>query len=86
MNATTKGAITLVLRWVGGRIKGGAIMKALQGRKTYILGVLTILGGLYTWFLGGDMKTGIEAIIAGFAMMTLRSGITSAAATGMNRK
>lgn len=50
-------------------------MTYLSGKKTYIIGGITIAYGI-ALICNDQREKGIQTILEGFAMMTLRAGIT----------
>lgn len=55
-------------------------MTYLSGKKTYIIGGITITYGI-ALFLTDQKEKGVQTILEGFAMMTLRAGITKSGPT-----
>lgn len=48
----------------------------LAGRKTYIMGALAVLWGVFGFFMGYiDQKTATDAIWAGFTALAMRNAI-----------
>ncbi len=47
----------------------------LRGRKSYIIGTGWILWGVWTYAVEGDQPTGIQRILEGVGLITLRAGV-----------
>ena len=75
MNWFIKQGILIYLK--SKRSKVNDIRQALAGKKTYLVGVLAILGTVISWSTG-QMETGaaIEALVAAIMGMTIRAGVT----------
>jgi len=56
----------------------------LKGYKTYITGVMTILGALAAYLIGeAELGTTIQLVVTAVMGMTIRSGVTTEAAKKM---
>jgi len=56
-----------------------ALIGWLKGKKTYFLGVGSVLWGLFTWLVLEDETTGWQRILDGLSLLTLRAGVAKAA-------
>jgi len=52
----------------------------LRGRKTYIVGVGWILWGFWNYLVEGNPADGIQRILEGVSLITLRAGVSKATA------
>jgi hypothetical protein len=50
----------------------------LRGKKSYFLGAGWVLWGVWTYSVEGDPATGVQRIMEGIALITLRAGVKKA--------
>ncbi len=51
------------------------MIKFLKGKKSYVLGAGWMLWGIWTYAVEGDPATGIQRVMEGFGLITLRAGV-----------
>lgn len=53
-------------------------MNFLPGKKTYIIGILAVLGAIGAYVAGqADLTTTVQSVVAAILAMTIRSGVTT---------
>lgn len=62
-------------------LEGTKMLEWLRGKKTYIVGVGTIAYGVWVYVIESDVERGVNLVIAGVSMMTVRAGITKSGPT-----
>jgi len=55
----------------------GSIREWLKGKKTFLVGISTIIGAIIAWSQGGDLSVCVQAIITAVLAMTVRAGVTN---------
>ena len=55
-------------------------MKWLKGRKTYITGAAWLAWGAWLFLVDGDQAAGAQKFLEGLSLLTLRAGVSKAAA------
>ena len=51
-------------------------MKLLKGRKSYITGVAWVLWGAWSYFVEEDRASGVQRMMEGLGLITLRAGVS----------
>ncbi len=55
------------------------MMAFLRGRKSYFIGAGWVLWGVWTYVVEGDPASGVQRIMEGVGLVTLRAGVSKVA-------
>jgi len=55
------------------------MLDLIRGKKTYVVGVAMILWGLWQYLVEENPTQGVQRIVEGIALITLRQGIAKVA-------